>query len=375
MSPVAASVSLPDVSVSRADMAAVRGRLRTYQARYAPFFGRRELRGHARAYLQGLLSDEPRKSIECMVLRLRGADANAVRTQQLFLRQARWDDAPILAAHRELVAATLGEAEGVLAVDGTDLPKDGTESVGVARQYCGQLGKRANCQAAVFAAYLGRGAAALVDRRLYLSQAWVSGASHADRRRRTGVPADTPFRTKPQLALAMLTALVAEDSLPVRWVTCDEGFSVSHAVEEGVAALGLGYLAEVARNTHVWTARPETGGSPSRPVFSAPSQEVGAVADQLPPAAWRPFALRPAGGRQGPPGRALRGPARGGSPRPLSRPRRLAAAAPQPRHGRAQVLPLQRPRGHARRAAGVAGRPALAHRAVLPGRQAALRAG
>ncbi len=146
MSPVVASVSLPDVSVSRADMAAVRGRLRSYQARYAPFFGRRELRGHARAYLQGLLSDEPRKSIERMVLRLRGADANAVRTQQLFLRQARWDDAPILAAHRELVAATLGEEEGVLAVDGTDLPKDGTESVGVARQYCGQLGKRANCR-------------------------------------------------------------------------------------------------------------------------------------------------------------------------------------------------------------------------------------
>ena len=292
MTLAAALVSLPDVSVSRADIASVRGRLRSYQARYAPFFGRRELRGHARAYLQGLLSDEPRKSVERMVLRLRGADANAVRTQQLFLRQARWDDAPLLAAHRELVAATLGEDEGVLAIDGTDMPKDGRESVGVARQYCGQLGKRANCQAAVFAAYLGRGAAALVDRRLYLNQAWVSGASHAARRRRTGVPADTPFRTKPQLAPDMLTDLVAEGSLPVRWVTCDEGFSISHAFLDGVAALGLGYLAEVARNTHVWTTRPQRSGSPSRPVFSAPSQEVGAVANRLPRAAWRPFLLR-----------------------------------------------------------------------------------
>ena len=105
-------MSLPDVSVSRTDMAAVRGRLRSYQARYAPFFGRRELRGHARAYLQGLLSDEPRKSFERMVLRRRGADANTVRTRQLFLCQARCDDTPILAAHRELVASTLGEAEG-----------------------------------------------------------------------------------------------------------------------------------------------------------------------------------------------------------------------------------------------------------------------
>ena len=291
MPPAAAPVSLPDVSVSRAEITSVRGRLRSYQARYAPFFGRRELRGHARTYLQGLLSDEPRKSVERMVLRLRGADANAVRTQQLFLRQARWDDAPILAAHRALVAATLGEAEGVLAIDGTDIPKDGSESVGVARQYCGQLGKQANCQAAVFAAYLGCGAAALVDRRLYLNQAWVSGASHAVRRRRTGVPADTPFRSKPQLALDMLTALVAEGSLPQRWVTCDEGFSLSHAFLDGVADLGLGYLAEVAR-TQVWTARPQTGGFPSRPVFSAPPQEVGTVADQLPPAAWRPFVRR-----------------------------------------------------------------------------------
>ena len=108
MTLAAAPVSQPDVSVSRADIASVRGRLWSYQARYAPFFGRRELRRHARAYLRGLPGDEPRKSIERMVLRLQGADPNAVRTQQLFLRTARWDDAPILAAHRALVAGTRG---------------------------------------------------------------------------------------------------------------------------------------------------------------------------------------------------------------------------------------------------------------------------
>ena len=292
MTLAAAPVSLPDVALSRADIASVRGRLRSYQARHAPFFGRRELRGHLRTYLQGLPGDEPRKSIERMVLRRHGADLNAVRTQQLFLRKARWDDGPILAAHRELVAATLGEDEGVLAIDGTDLPKDGVESVGVARQYCGQLGKRANCQAAVYAAYVGRGAAALVDRRLYLNRDWVSGDSHAERRRRTGVPEGTPFRTKPQLALDMLTNLVAEGTLPVRWVVCDEGFGSSHDFLDGVAGLGLGYLAEVPRNTQVWTTRPQRTGPPSRPVFSRPPQEVGAVADRLPRAAWRPFILR-----------------------------------------------------------------------------------
>ena len=73
MTLAAIPVSQPDVSLSRAAIASVRGRLRSYHARYAPFFGRRELRGHARTYLQGLLSDEPCKSIERMVLRLRGA--------------------------------------------------------------------------------------------------------------------------------------------------------------------------------------------------------------------------------------------------------------------------------------------------------------
>ena len=176
----------------------------------------------------------------------------------------------------------------MLAVDGTDIPKDGTESVGVARPYCGQLGKRANCQAA-----------ALLAQRLYLSRDWVSAESHAARRQRTGVPANTPFRTKPQLVLEMLTALTAEGVLPVRWVTCDEGFGRGHAFLDGVAAPGLGCLAEVPRITHVWAPRPEPqGGSPSRPVFSAPSQEVGHRGRC---AAGRGLAaLCPAGGSKGP---------------------------------------------------------------------------
>ena len=90
----------------------------------------------------------------------------------------------------------------------------------------------------------------------------------------------------------MLTDLVAEGSLLVRWVTCDEGFGCSPAFLDGVASLGLGYLAEMVRTTPVWTARPEQGGSPSRPVFSAPLQTVGAVVDELPLVAWCPFVLR-----------------------------------------------------------------------------------
>ena len=226
----AASVPLPNMSLSRVEVVLVCRRLRAYHARYAPFFGRRELQ------------DEPRKSIERMILRRRGANANALRMQQMFLHKARWDDTPTLTTHRELVAATLGEDE--------------------------------------------------VDRRLYLSQTWVSGESQAARRQRTGVPADIPFHTKPQLTLEMLAGLVAEGSLPVRWVIYDEGFGYSPAFLDGVAALGLDYLAEVPRTTHVWTARLERSGSPSRPVFSTPSQEVGTVTNALLAQAWQPFVLR-----------------------------------------------------------------------------------
>ena len=174
----------------------------------------------------------------------------------------------------------------MLAVDG-DMPKDGSESVGVACQYCGQLGKRANCQAAVFVAYLGRGSAALVDRRLYLSQAWVSGESQAARRQRTGVPEDTLFRTKPQLALDMLTDLVVEGSLPVLWVTCDEGFSISHTVEEGVAVLD--YMAEVPVDTWLWPARPPTIVARTRPRLAPgvpASLNARVLAAQWPADAW-----------------------------------------------------------------------------------------
>ena len=225
----------------------------------------------------------------------------------------------------------------------------------------------------MYAAYLGCGGAALVDRRLYLNREWVAGESHAARRQRTGVPEGTPFRTKPQLALEMLTNLVAEGALPVRWVTCDEGFGGSHDFLDGVADLGLGYLAEVPRNTHVWTTRPQRSGPPSRPVFSRPPQEVGAVAERLPRAAWRPFILRE--GAKGPQAvlcAVLRVTARRG---PEPGPDAWLLLRRNPATDELKCYLSNGPGGMTPGAAGVAGRPALADRAVLPRRQAALRAG
>ncbi len=119
-------------------------------------------------------------------------------------------------------------------------------------QYCGRLGKVANCQAGVFVAYAGQGGTTLVHRRLFLTEAYAA------RRQRCGVPEDATFRTKPQLALGMLAELVAAGSLPTRWVSCNEGYGWSGDFLDGVAALRLGYMAEVPVDTRLWPERPLT---------------------------------------------------------------------------------------------------------------------
>ncbi len=117
--------------------------LRTYHAIFSPLFTRPEQRHWSQTYLHGLLLELPRKSIEPMVVALRGADRNAVRAMQQFLSEGAWDDTAMLHRLWSEIDADLGDDDGVLILDGSDFPKQGTESVGVKRQYCGELGKTA----------------------------------------------------------------------------------------------------------------------------------------------------------------------------------------------------------------------------------------
>src|SRR5205085_8191901 len=130
------------------------------------------------------------------------ADAH-VRALQHFLSEAPWDDAPLLVQHQALVATALGSPNGVLIVDGSDVAKQGTHSVGVARQWCGASGKKDNCQAGVYLAYASARGATLLDRRLYVPAAWFVAEARA-RREACGIPTDLEFRTKAQLAADMV---------------------------------------------------------------------------------------------------------------------------------------------------------------------------
>ena len=188
--------------------------LRAYHAIYSPLFQRREQREAAHTYLQGLLAPLPRKSIEPMVLALdRRAPPRPCGPCRPSSVKGRGTMRRLLHQHWKEVEQDLGEDEGVLMVDGSDFPKQGIHSVGVKRQYCGELGKRANCQAGVFVGYVSPQGYTMLDRRLYLPAEWLTDDAYAERRRQCGMPARrSPFKTKPALAQEMLAAVVKSPS-------------------------------------------------------------------------------------------------------------------------------------------------------------------
>ena len=229
--------------------------LACYHAIYGPLFKRREQREQSEQYLQGLLSpDIKNKSIETMIVQMKGDDGNAVRATQQFVSRGAWQDKVILRHHWQEVDADLGEEEGVLPLDGSDFPKKGIESAGVKRQWCGELGKVANCQAGVFVGYASSAGYTLLNRRLYLPEEWL-GDAHAEQRERCGIPADVTFKTKPQLGLEMVKEIYEADVLRFRWLTCDEAFGRDTVFLDEVGKY-VDYFAEVPHDTEVWRQRP-----------------------------------------------------------------------------------------------------------------------
>ena len=287
----------PRMELSVHDIEHLVEELRAYHAIYSPLFQRREQREAAHTYLQGLLAPLPRKSIEPMVLAVDGVAPTAVRAIQAFISEGMWDDGRLVQQHWKEVERDLGADDGVLMVDGSDFPKQGVHSVGVKRQYCGELGKRANCQAGVFVGYVSSQGDTMLDRRLYVPAAWLTDDAYTERRRHCGLPAALTFKTKPELAQAMLAAVVQSHALRCQWVVADEAFGGTPALLDGVVGLGLWYFTEVAHTTRVWAERPALHMPPwrgrgrrpqrARLVEGGPqAQTVLGMASALPAEAW-----------------------------------------------------------------------------------------
>jgi SRSO17 transposase len=289
----------PELNLAPQDLNGLLEEVHEYQGAYRPLFQRREQREKSENYLYGLLSPEIKnKAIEPMMLELEGDNQSEIRAMQHFISEGAWDDDAVLRQHWREVAKDLAAAEGVFTLDGSDFPKQGCESVGVKRQWCGELGKRANCQAGVFLGYVSPKGYTLLHRRLYLPEEWVADEAYAARREKCGVPQEVTFQTKPTLGLEMLKEVRQAGTLPGRWLACDEAFGRSTAFLDQVNDLGLWYYAEVPHDTCVWLEKPATcvpqwsgrGRKPTQERLTAGApdrQSVVEVAAALPAASWR----------------------------------------------------------------------------------------
>ena len=199
--------------MTRDEVCAAAERVTRWHKRFAGLFGRKEPQGHSLIYLKGLMSEQKRKSVEPIALQFaRGpqgmaATQNEVVALQEFLTLSPWEAGDVFQEIQavfaeELVPTTKEWPLGTVGVfDESGFEKAGTESVGVARQWCGRLGKTENCQVGVFLTGVTPGGIAGLDAQLFLTEEW---AADRQRRKKTRVPKEIKFQTKPQIAAEML---------------------------------------------------------------------------------------------------------------------------------------------------------------------------
>lgn len=245
--------AIPQFALDPSDVQGFMDELHGFHTAFRDCFARSEPRDHFFHYMVGQFSELDRKSIEPMARRVEGGN---VRAMQRCLSDTVWDDAQMLRTYHGLVDEDMGDPEGVVIFDESGFPKKGHDSVGVARQYCGALGKVDNCQVGVFAAYASRHGYALVDKRLFMPEPWFTEA-YAHHRSKCQVPDDGSFQTKPQLAATMLRALRDEGMLPFKYVVADCLYGHSPeflaAVEE---AGGTIYFVSIPADTRCWLKSP-----------------------------------------------------------------------------------------------------------------------
>jgi SRSO17 transposase len=267
-----------------------------------------EAMGHAdrhvplREYCTGLLLPVERKSVEPMAARMAPREVGA-KHQSLhhFVAKAPWNEAALLAAVRNVVLPVIQKTAPVRAwiVDDTGIPKKGTHSVAVARQYCGELGKQDNCQVAVTLSVASEHASLPIALRLYVPEAW---AGDLKRRARAGVPDDITFATKPLIALGQIRQAI-EDGVPGGVVLADAGYGNDTAFRSALTGMGLAYAVGVQGSIAVWAPgteplprKPWSGrGRPTKRLRRDEATKpvaARALAQRLPGKAWKPVEWR-----------------------------------------------------------------------------------
>ncbi len=240
-----------------------------YVAHLSEGLGHADRHAGLSGYCTGLMLPLSRKSVEPMAARVDPLHASA-RHQALhhFVAKSEWSDATVMARVRDWVMPSLGLDGGrYWIIDDTGFPKKGKHSVGVARQYCGQLGKQDNCQVAVSLSLASVQGSIPLAYQLYLPKDWAGDAA---RRETAGVPEDITFATKPEIALAQMRQTIGQ-GVPMGMVLADAGYGDETAFRDGITALGMLYAVGIRPGTTVWAP----GTAP------------------LPPKAWSGRGIRP----------------------------------------------------------------------------------
>jgi len=257
--------------------------------------GRQERRKHAEEYIRGLLMDGERKSIEPIASRLPDGDVQAL---QQFVNQSPWPSQEVRAS---LARKVEGEfvPEAYWLIDEVSFPKQGQHSVGVARQYCGALGKTANCQVAVTLDLGTEESSTPLDWALYLPEQWIKDPV---RRKEAGVPEEIIFKTKTELALDLIDE-VKGWGLQGRLVLADSAYGDGFEFRKGLRNRGLDYVAQVSGDLMAWTKDPHPakppmkgGGRIPRKRFYAndfpPARSLCQIAKDLPAGSWKTVTWR-----------------------------------------------------------------------------------
>src|SRR6266581_6602 len=276
---------LAECQVAPAIFDQVLPRLTTFMAPFVATFCRQALDQQAYTSICGLLSDVERKNIASIAYRF-GQDRLPL---QRFIGWAPWEDVPFRQELTRQVAEHLGHADGVLVFDPSGFPKSGTASVGVARQWCGRLGKVDNCQVAVSLGYVSGAGHTLVDMRLYLPKAWTTDQARLDK---AGVPtAHRGYRSRHQLALDMLQA--SGRRLPPGWIAGDDERGRPYGFRRRLH--GLGERSRLAVPGHTLIRDLETAPSASSGRgrrLTPPWQRVEAWSAALEEGAWKRLDVR-----------------------------------------------------------------------------------
>jgi SRSO17 transposase len=264
-----------ELNLTEEELAAIAEELVGFHTQFHSCLGRVEHHRLGLAYLSGLMSNAEAKSAEPIALEF--LDKKSVRSVQMFMKNYRWDHGTMQRTHQDMLATLIASPAAMITVDSSDFAKKGKESVGVARQYCGALGKVENCQSGVFVGYSSDKGYGLLGCRLYMPRSWFSNEQQ-ERRKANLVPEDLVFETKQQIALKLIHEIAATGRFAAKWIGADAAFG-SDIDFLNALPKELYYFAAIKSDTQVFIKKPKLGLAPYKGRGPRPSK-VGILSGQ-----------------------------------------------------------------------------------------------